>query len=93
MSKTYASLSGYLLPVVLLAAFFLAISDAADPLIREYYVDERGTPRGGKRRLGNQPPTRTEAVKPIPLTDHGTDREPRLRSARDRERLPPLPIR
>ena len=43
MSKTYASLSGFLLPVVLLAAFFLAISDAADPLIREYYVDERGT--------------------------------------------------
>ena len=45
MSKTYASLSRFLLPAALLVAFLSAISDAADPLIREYYTDERGTLR------------------------------------------------
>ena len=45
MSKTYSSLSRFLLPVALLVAFLSAISDAADPLIREYYTDERGALR------------------------------------------------
>ncbi len=43
MSKTYSTLSRFLLPVALMAAFLLAISDAANPLVRDYHTDERGT--------------------------------------------------
>ena len=43
MSKIYLTLSRILLPAALMAAFLLAISDAADPLVRDYYTDERGT--------------------------------------------------
>ena len=45
MSKTYARLCQIFLPVALLVTFVATISDAADPLIREYYADERGTQR------------------------------------------------
>ena len=43
MSNTYTSLSRVLLPAVLLIAFLSTLSNAADPLIREYYTDARGT--------------------------------------------------
>jgi enamine deaminase RidA (YjgF/YER057c/UK114 family) len=45
MSQKYAKLFQFLLPVVLLAGLLSAISDAADPLLRQYYTDERGTLR------------------------------------------------
>ncbi len=45
MSKTYARLCQFLLPLVLMAGFLAAISDAAAPLIRQYYTDERGALR------------------------------------------------
>ena len=45
MSKAYRKLCQILLPVALLAGAISAISDAADPLLRQYYSDERGALR------------------------------------------------
>ena len=45
MSKAYTRLCQILLPLIVIVAFVSTISDAADPLIREYYTDERGTLR------------------------------------------------
>jgi enamine deaminase RidA (YjgF/YER057c/UK114 family) len=45
MSKAYTKLCQILLPVALLAGAISAISDAADPLLRQYYTDERGALR------------------------------------------------
>lgn len=45
MSKAYTKLCQILLPVALLAGAISAISDAADPLLRQYYSDERGALR------------------------------------------------
>ena len=45
MSKAYRKLCQILLPVALLAGAISAISDAADPLLRQYYTDERGALR------------------------------------------------
>ena len=42
MSKTYTKFCQMLVPVVLLSGAIVAISNAADPLLREYYTDERG---------------------------------------------------
>jgi len=42
MRKVYTKLCQILLPVALLTGVIATISDAADPLLRQYYTDERG---------------------------------------------------
>lgn len=42
MRKVYTKFCQILLPVALLAGVISAISNAADPLLRQYYTDERG---------------------------------------------------
>ena len=43
MSTLYTKFCQFFLPVVLLTTGLSVISDAADPLLREHYMDERGT--------------------------------------------------
>jgi 2-iminobutanoate/2-iminopropanoate deaminase len=51
MSTLYTKFCQILLPVVLLTTGLSVISDAADPLLREYYTDELGTARAYSRAV------------------------------------------
>lgn len=51
MSKIYSRLCQVLLPLVLLILLISAISDAAAPVVRQYYADERGTLRRYSRAV------------------------------------------
>ena len=69
MSKTYTRLCQFLVPLVLSAGFLAAISDAAAPLIRQYYTDERGTLRLYSRAVV------TEGGRTVWLAGHATESE------------------